>query len=149
MSLGAALHLGLHALIPALLAWLLFRERFLWATCWLLAGWAIDIDHLLATPIYSAGRCSLGFHPLHTLPAILLYATLLVAKPLRLLGLGLLIHIALDGIDCLRMACKVQSLTMSTPREHHFQGNSVMGRRDLVLLTSHLSEQSHYARMQA
>lgn len=149
MSPGAALHLGLHALIPALLAWLLFRERFLWAACWLLAGWGIDIDHLLATPIYSAGRCSLGFHPLHTLPAIVLYATLMVAKPLRLLGLGLLIHIALDGIDCLRMACKIQSHKMSIHHEHHFQGNSVMGPGHLILLTSNLSEQSHYARMQA
>ena len=115
----------------------------------LLAGWAIDIDHLLATPIYSAGRCSLGFHPLHTLPAIVLYATLMVAKPLRLLGLGLLIHIALDGIDCLRMACKVQSHKISIHHEHHFQGNSVMGPGHPILLTSNLSEQSHYARMQA
>lgn len=149
MSPGAALHLVLHALIPALLAWLLFRERFVWAACWLLAGWAIDIDHLLATPIYSAGRCSLGFHPLHTIPAIVLYATLMVAKPLRLLGLGLLIHIALDGIDCLRMACKVQSLTMSIHQEHHFQGNSVMGPCRPILLTSNRSERRHDARMQA
>jgi len=115
VSLGAALHLGLHALIPALFAWFLFPKRFLWAACWLLAGWAIDVDHLLATPIYSPGRCSLGFHPLHTLPAILVYATLaLTNKPFSLLGLGLLVHIALDGIDCLRMTCIARSDAVST-----------------------------------
>ena len=105
MSLGAVLHLVLHALIPSLVAWLWFRRRFLWALGWLSAAWLIDIDHLLATPIYAPGRCSIGFHPLHTLPAVVFYVALLFVTPLRLLGLGLLIHIALDSIDCLRMSC--------------------------------------------
>ena len=31
----------------------------------------VDLDHLLATPLYNPDRCSLGFHPLHTtLPII-------------------------------------------------------------------------------
>lgn len=114
MSLGAALHLVLHALVPALIAWLLFRRRFIWALSWLAAGWLIDIDHLLASPIYAPGRCSLGFHPLHSLPAIALYVALLFVRPLRLLGLGLLIHIALDGIDCLRMSCTAERQTART-----------------------------------
>lgn len=105
MSLGAALHLVLHALLPALIAWLFFGKRFFWAFSLLSAGWLIDIDHLLATPVYAPSRCSLGFHPLHTLPAVVFYAALVFAKPLRLLGVGLLIHIALDGIDCIRMCC--------------------------------------------
>lgn len=77
----------------------------------------VDIDHLLADPIYDPNRCSIGFHPLHTTPAILVYAALFLvplmvgresgrkglrpaAWVLHLVGLGLLIHMALDGIDC-------------------------------------------------
>lgn len=78
----------------------------------------VDLDHLLADPIYDPGRCSIGFHPLHTLPAIAFYSVLFVlplftkkepdtrrlqsvADKLHLAGLGLLIHMALDGLDCL------------------------------------------------
>ena len=67
-------------------------------------GWVIDADHLLAKPIYVPNRCSIGFHPLHTTPAILIYGALLVAPPTRLLGLGLSLHIALDAADCARMS---------------------------------------------
>nr|WP_251006557.1 DUF6122 family protein [Stenotrophomonas sp. ISL-67] len=56
--------------------------------------------HLLADPVYAPNRCSIGFHPLHTVPAIALYAGLCVPKKTRLFGIGLLIHIVLDAIDC-------------------------------------------------
>ena len=103
LGLRAIAHLLLHALVPlaVALAW----PRRTWWTTWLmlLAGWAIDIDHLLANPVYAPGRCSIGFHPLHTLPAIAVYAALLVPSRTRVLAVGLLIHIALDGIDCALM----------------------------------------------
>lgn len=69
----------------------------------LLLGWAIDLDHLLADPIYAPDRCSIGFHPLHTAPAMVVYGALTIPRPTRLLGIGLLIHIGLDLIDCLWM----------------------------------------------
>lgn len=97
------LHLVLHAAVPAAVAYVVYRERWLRAWLWMLAGWLIDIDHLLADPIYASGRCSIGFHPLHTMPAIVAYALLLVPRRTRPLGFGLLIHIALDAIDCLSM----------------------------------------------
>jgi len=34
----------------------------------------VDLDHLLATPIFDPERCSIGFHPLHSIVAIILYA---------------------------------------------------------------------------
>lgn len=77
----------------------LFRRAWLL----LLLGWVIDLDHLLADPIYAPDRCSIGFHPLHTAPAIAAYGALTVARPTRLLGIGLLIHIGLDLVDCLWM----------------------------------------------
>lgn len=64
------------------------------------AGLDHRLDHLLADPIYAPNRCSIGFHPLHTAPAIAVYAGLCVPKKTRLFGIGLLIHIVLDAIDC-------------------------------------------------
>lgn len=100
MNLRPILHLVLHAAVPAVIAWTVYRER--WQRAWLilLLGWLIDVDHLFAQPIYDPGRCSLGFHPLHTAPAILVYVGLLIPRPTRLLALGLCIHIVLDAIDC-------------------------------------------------
>ena len=102
-ELRPCVHLALHILVPGLVAALWFRKRWLGAWLWLLAGWLIDLDHLLADPVYSPERCSIGFHPLHTAPAILVYGLLVVPKRTRLLGIGLLIHIALDALDCWMM----------------------------------------------
>ena len=66
-------------------------------------GLLVDVDHVLADPIYDAMRCSIGFHPLHSFYAVLLYCLLCVFKPVRLLGIGLLIHMLLDALDCLMM----------------------------------------------
>lgn len=103
MSLRAGLHLVLHLAVPGLVAWCFFRERFGRAWLLLLLGWVIDLDHLLADPIYAPDRCSIGFHPLHTAPAIAIYGALVIPRPTRLLGIGLLIHIGLDLLDCLWM----------------------------------------------
>ena len=108
MTLRAILHLLLHAAVPALVAWQLHRDsaksiRFRRAWGLLLVGWLIDIDHLLADPVYGPGRRSIGFHPLHTAPAIAVYGAMTLPRATRLVGLGLLIHIALDALDCLLM----------------------------------------------
>jgi hypothetical protein len=97
------LHLALHVAVPAAVAWCGFPKQRLRAFLWMLAGWLIDVDHLLADPVYAPGRCSLGFHPLHTAPAVLVYALLVLPRRTRLLAIGLLIHIGLDGLDCLAM----------------------------------------------
>jgi len=60
----------------------------------------IDIDHLLANPIYDPGRCSIGFHPLHTFFPIIIYMFMLIPAKTRIIGIGLCIHIILDTIDC-------------------------------------------------
>lgn len=97
------IHLALHALVPLAIALAFFRDRWFRAWLWMLAGWLIDIDHLLADPIYSPGRCSIGFHPLHRVPAIAVYVLLLLPRRTRLLAIGLLVHIGLDAIDCVLM----------------------------------------------
>jgi len=60
----------------------------------------VDVDHLLANPIYDPMRCSIGFHPLHRLAPIGIYGLLCLLPKTRLIGLGLCAHMALDSIDC-------------------------------------------------
>ena len=66
----------------------------------MMATMLVDIDHLFATPIYDPGRCSIGFHPLHGIFPILIYGLLCFIPKTRLIGIGLVIHMALDSIDC-------------------------------------------------
>jgi len=66
----------------------------------MMATTAVDLDHLLASPIYDPNRCSIAFHPLHTWPAIAIYFALIFPKWTRLVGIGLVIHMVLDWVDC-------------------------------------------------
>jgi hypothetical protein len=93
-------HLLLHALVPLTVALSCFRSFWPKAFLIMMLGIVIDLDHLLANPIYDPGRCSIGFHPLHSLVPIALYIALLGHQKTRLLGLGLCIHILLDLLDC-------------------------------------------------
>jgi hypothetical protein len=97
----ALLHLVLHAVIPGITAILVFPK--IWLQAWLLMALAIviDLDHLLASPVYDPGRCSINFHPLHSYPAIGAYFLLLLIPKLRIFGVGLLLHTGLDFIDCI------------------------------------------------
>ena len=79
----------------------LYKKAWLHNYALMLTGLLIDIDHLLAYPIYDAERCSIGFHPLHTVLPIVLYTLLLIHPKTRALGIGLCLHIFLDGVDCL------------------------------------------------
>jgi len=63
----------------------------------------IDLDHLLANPMFDPNRCSIGFHPLHSYFAIAIYFLLLLNKKLRIIFIGILIHILVDFSDCLLM----------------------------------------------
>lgn len=63
----------------------------------------VDSDHLLATPLYDPERCSIGFHPLHSFIAIPIYLALCFLpkfRYLRIIGVGLIIHMLLDSVDC-------------------------------------------------
>jgi len=101
-----ALHLTLHAAVPLAIAWGFYRRDFRRAFLVLVGTMVVDLDHLLATPIIDPGRCSIGFHPLHSYPAIALWCAAAMFRPTRLVGIGLLIHMALDFLDCLAMrAC--------------------------------------------
>ena len=97
------IHLALHFLIPAAIAAIFFRQNFLRAWLWLIATMLIDVDHLLTDPVYDPLRCSIGFHPLHQYPAIAAYGLLFIWPRLRLIAIGILTHMFLDGLDCVWM----------------------------------------------
>lgn len=70
----------------------------------MLATMLIDVDHLLATPVFDPHRCGIGFHPLHSYWAMGIYATLLIFPKTRIMAVGLIAHILTDFQDCLWMA---------------------------------------------
>lgn len=84
-----------------MLAFAFFRERLRHAYFIMLATMIVDLDHLLATPIFDPNRCSIGFHPLHGAIPIAIYAALCFVPRARLVGIGLSVHMILDFMDCL------------------------------------------------
>ncbi|WP_282180510.1 DUF6122 family protein [Maribacter stanieri] len=93
-------HYGIHFVVPIIIAYYFYKENRLWAAIILLSGIIIDLDHLLAIPLFEPNRCSINFHPLHTYWAIAVYALLFSVKRTRIFGLALLIHILADTVDC-------------------------------------------------
>lgn len=93
-------HYGIHLGLPLIIALVIFKKQWLKAYLVMLAGFVIDLDHLLANPMFDPNRCSINFHPLHTYYAIVFYMLLLLPKLTRIFALGLLAHIIADSVDC-------------------------------------------------
>ena len=102
--LREVLHYGIHLLLPVIIGVLAYPGRRLKAVLILLSGLLIDLDHLLADPVFDPNRCSIGFHPLHSYLAIGIYAILLFSSRTRIFGIALLIHILADSVDCWLLA---------------------------------------------
>ena len=98
--LKPVVHYGLHFLAPGLLAYVFFRNK--WEQAWLImvATMIVDADHLLATPVFEPGRCSIGYHPLHSYYAIAGYFVMLFFPKTRIIAVGLLFHMLTDFQDC-------------------------------------------------
>ena len=77
-----------------------FRQRWQLAYLTMISTMLVDIDHLLADPIYDPTRCSIGFHPLHEPWFIAFYILLCFIPQTSLAGIGLTLHMALDAVDC-------------------------------------------------
>jgi hypothetical protein len=118
------LHLASHFLVPVLLGLVAYPARWYRASLLMVATMAVDLDHLLAVPVYDPNRCSINFHPLHSTLAVVLYAAAFVTPLLigrdrsgrnlrpgawvvHVVGLGLLVHMALDWSECLRQAARL------------------------------------------
>lgn len=103
----AFLHYFLHLVFPFFIAYGFYRKDWKRVYMIFLATMLVDLDHLVAHPIYQANRCSINFHPLHTYHAFIVYSLLLfLRKPFHILGIGLLFHMLTDFIDCLMINSK-------------------------------------------
>ena len=108
--LQTVLHYGGHWLVPFVFAFVF--ARVLWREEWkrlgavMIAANLIDLDHLLADPIFDPNRCSVGFHMLHGWEAGVVYAIMLCVPRwwVRALGFGALWHLLVDWGDCLAMS---------------------------------------------
>ena len=101
MVVRTFVHLVLHFVVPGVVARLGFADR--WKRAWLImvSTMVVDLDHLLANPVYDPLRCGIGFHPLHSYLAIVVYLAMVILPKIRILAIGLIIHMLLDGIDCI------------------------------------------------
>jgi uncharacterized phage infection (PIP) family protein YhgE len=109
-ALQHIIHYSLHLAFPGLIAWIFFRKE--WKKAWLimLATMLVDLDHLVADPIFDPTRCSIGAHPLHSYYAIFVYLLLFFfaeTKNMKIVSIGLLFHMFTDYQDCLWMRLKV------------------------------------------
>ena len=94
------LHISLHLVVPLAVVGLFFKKDWKIAYFIMLSTMLVDLDHLLANPIYDPNRCSIGFHPLHQPWFIAFYFILSFYPKTRFIGIGLVIHMVLDAIDC-------------------------------------------------
>jgi len=93
-------HYFLHLAFPAVIAFVFYHSNWKKVYLILLATMLVDLDHLLADPIFDPGRNSIGFHFLHSYYAIAVYFLLLLFKGnLRIIGIGLVFHIFTDFQD--------------------------------------------------
>ena len=98
------IHYFLHFGFPLFIAYGFFKKDWKKVYLILIATNLVDVDHLIANPIFQANRCSINFHPLHTYYAMIVYAMLLFfRKPFKIIGIGLLFHMLTDFIDCMMM----------------------------------------------
>ena len=94
------LHISYHFIVPALLVAVFYRSQWKKTYLILVSTILVDLDHLIADPIYDPTRCSIGFHPLHRMLPIAVYIGMCFIPKTRLIGIGLVIHMALDSLDC-------------------------------------------------
>ncbi|MGV6832056.1 MAG: DUF6122 family protein [bacterium] len=116
MDLQTFIHYFSHLVFPLVIAYVFFRKDWKKVYLILIATMLVDIDHLLADPIFQANRCSINFHPFHTYYAMIVYVLLLFfKKPFHIIGIGLLFHMLTDFTDCMFMYTKCNECFADAP----------------------------------
>lgn len=95
-----SIHYSLHFIFPLLISLIFFNSKWKKVYLIFLLSMLVDLDHLLANPIYQENRCSINFHPLHSYIAIGIYFVGLFFSKTRILAIALLFHMLTDLIDC-------------------------------------------------
>lgn len=88
--------------MPFAIGWLFWRDDWKRTGLVMISANLIDLDHLLANPIFDPDRCSIGFHLLHGWEAAIVYLLMLGVPRwwVRAFGTGALWHLAVDAGDC-------------------------------------------------
>lgn len=99
--LRGTVHYLLHFVFPFFIAKIFFRENWRTAYFLMLATMLVDLDHVFAKPIFDPHRSSVGFHPLHSYPMIVVYflGTVFLKSKYRIVAVGLLFHMFTDFQD--------------------------------------------------
>lgn len=94
-------HYGFHFVFPFVLGWLFFPQQWKKASFIMLGTMLVDLDHLFATPIFDADRNSIGYHFLHSYPAIAVYiiGSIFAKGTWKMVFIGLLWHMITDFQD--------------------------------------------------
>jgi hypothetical protein len=101
MTVKFLIHYGLHFVAPLIIALLFFRSSWKIVYLIFLSTMLVDLDHLLANPIFDKNRCSINFHPLHSYLAICFYFLGLFFKKTKVIAIALLLHMLADYLDCI------------------------------------------------
>lgn len=110
------IHYFLHFGFPLFIARICFKSDWIKVYLILIATMLVDLDHLIANPIFKSNRCSINFHFLHTYYAMIIYIGMLFLKKIyRIIGIGLLFHMITDFIDCLFMFKACSSCLEGSP----------------------------------
>ena len=94
-------HYGMHFMAPGFIAYFFFKENWKKVYFVFILTMLVDLDHVVANPVFDANRCSIGYHPLHSYYAIIVYSILLIPNKTRIVAIGLLFHMLTDYLDCL------------------------------------------------
>ena len=100
MTTKFIIHYGLHFIVPFFIAFFFFKDKWKIVYLIFIFSMLVDLDHLLANPIFDKNRCSINFHPLHSYIAIGFYFLGLFFKKTRVLSIALLLLMLADYIDC-------------------------------------------------
>jgi len=97
------IHYFLHFIFPWFIARKIAPKQHFKIYLILILTNLVDLDHLLADPIFDPNRCSIGFHPFHSTSAIIFYFLLLLFPNfyIRVISTGLILHMITDSLDCL------------------------------------------------
>tara|TARA_R110001632_G_scaffold59676_1_gene144974 strand:- start:1378 stop:1764 length:387 start_codon:yes stop_codon:yes gene_type:complete len=110
------IHYFLHFGFPFIIAFIFFRKDWKKVSFILIATMLVDLDHLVANPLFQANRCSINFHILHSYYAMAVYVVLVfLRKPFNIIGIGLLFHMLTDFIDCLMMYSNCKECFADSP----------------------------------
>ena len=99
--LRSSVHYLLHFVFPFFLAIAFFRSFWRKAYLIMIVTMLVDLDHLLANPVFDPDRSSVGFHLLHAYPMVAIYflGVIFLRKSYRAVAVGLLFHMFTDFQD--------------------------------------------------